>query len=317
MRRPRRFLRVLLAAASALTLATACLASSAVITKNASLRGDPSSKHPPIGHLGVDDEVEVISSTPTSGYYKVRLDVGTVGWVYGRSLQLEAGTVTSPSAPGPPPGIAASIPNDWEKPDPNQTTFEGDDGTCGPSGDGGDTKTNPRKNRTDQPPAYHDVAWSAIRNLSYPSITKKSLDDWPPAQLDQITPFEGVAVRAQGYLVAIKVESGGSGESANCHMTNASEVDWHMPLVEKAFDAEATAIVVETTPRVRQKHPKWTPDALARWVNTDLPVRISGWLLLDPEHRAHLGKYRSTLWEIHPITRIEVFDGKNWIDLDD
>jgi hypothetical protein len=56
---------------------------------------------------------------------------------------------------------------------------------------------------------------------------------------------------------------------------------------------------------------------LARWVNTDLPVRISGWLLLDPEHRAHLGKYRSTLWEIHPITRIEVFDGKNWIDLDD
>src|SRR6202043_1610087 len=126
MRRPRCFLRVLLAAASALTLATACLASSAVLAKNASLRADPSSKHPPIGHLAVDDEVEVISSTPTSGYYKVRLDDGTVGWVYGRSLQLEAGTVTSPSAPGPPPGVAASIPTDWEKPDPNQTTFEGD-----------------------------------------------------------------------------------------------------------------------------------------------------------------------------------------------
>ena len=278
MRLPLCLVRFLLAVASALTLATACLAASAVVTKNATLRTDPSSKHPPIRHLVVDDEVEVIASTPTNGYFKVRLDDGTEGWVYGRSLQVAAGAGPSPPAPVvPTPGVVAtSLPQDWEKPAPNQTTFEGVDGSCGPSGDGGDTRTNPRKNRTDSASAYHDVTWKAIANLQVPDTTKKSLDDWPQALRDQIAPFEGVAVRAEGYLVAIKVEDKGSGESTNCHMTNASEVDWHMPLVEKAFDAEATAIVVETTPRVRQQHPKWTPDALARWVNTDLPVRIRG-----------------------------------------
>jgi hypothetical protein len=42
------------------------------------------------------------------------------------------------------------------------------------------------------------------------------------------------------------------------------------------------------------------------------PVRISGWLLLDPVHKGHLGVYRSTLWEIHPITKIEVFKNGQW-----
>ena len=74
--------------------------------------------------------------------------------------------------------------------------------------------------------------------------------------------------------------------------------------------------MVETTPRVRQSHPKWTTTALGPWKNTDAPVRISGWLMLDPEHRNHLGRYRSTLWEIHPITKIEVFTNGKWVDLD-
>jgi len=51
-------------------------------------------------------------------------------------------------------------------------------------------------------------------------------------------------------------------------------------------------------------------------VDSDRPVRISGWTLLDPEHRNHLNHYRSTLWEIHPITKIEVWDGTTWVDLD-
>jgi hypothetical protein len=128
--------------------------------------------------------------------------------------------------------------------------------------------------------------------------------------------FEGIPVRTIGYIVAIKVESRGSGESTNCHFTGTDEVDWHVPLVQAAGDGEKTSIVVETTPRVRESHPKWTPEALAPWVNSDAPVRVSGYLLFDPEHRAHLGVYRSTLWEIHPITKIEVFQSNAWVDLD-
>jgi hypothetical protein len=209
--------------------------------------------------------------------------------------------------------VAGSVDTSWEKPTPNQTTFSGEDGECGPAGDGGDSKTNPRKNRTDVPAQYHDVAWSAIAKLPYPTA-KKSLDDWTADQLSQIAPYEGIPVRTIGYIVKIKVEGS---ESTNCHFTKPDEVDWHMPLVEAAGNGENTSIVVETTPRLRQLHPNWTTQGLQPWVESDLPVRISGYLLLDPEHRSHLGKYRSTLWEIHPITMIEVFKSGNWVNLDE
>src|SRR5437762_11765066 len=33
------------------------------------------------------------------------------------------------------------------------------------------------------------------------------------------------------YTTLFRSEAGGSGESTNCHFSNAVEVDWHMPLV--------------------------------------------------------------------------------------
>jgi hypothetical protein len=55
--------------------------------------------------------------------------------------------------------VARGISPQWPKPAPNETQFRG----CGPSGDGGDTLTNVRKNRTDVPSSYHEVAWQAPR----------------------------------------------------------------------------------------------------------------------------------------------------------
>ncbi len=41
------------------------------------------------------------------------------------------------------------------------------------------------------------------------------------------------------------------------------------------------------------------------------------WLMLDPEHQDMInGGLRSTLWEIHPITKIEVWNNGQWVDLD-
>jgi len=45
-------------------------------------------------------------------------------------------------------------------------------------------------------------------------------------------------------------------------------------------------------------------------------VRISCLLMLDPDHRYHLNRFRSTLWEIHPISKIEVLKDNTWVDLD-
>jgi hypothetical protein len=180
--------------------------------------------------------------------------------------------------------------------------------------------TNLRKNRTDVPAEYHAVTFDAIATLQYP-VAGKTRSSWTPDQLAEIAPFEGVAVTVTGYMAALKPQTGGTGESTNCHWTHAGEVDWHIALTKSAKEGEPGAIVVETTPRVRKDHPNWTPAALKPWVKstthtTESPVRISGWLMMDPEHRNHLGRYRTTLWEVHPITKIEVFQSGAWVNLD-
>lgn len=309
-------------------LTSTSFSTQAILKHKATLRRDASSTHPPIAILTPPDDVEVIDASPTRSYYHVRTAEGQEGWIYGRTLQIipdnpAPGPNPAPApnphptpSPIPPPGgIASTVPSNWDRPDPNQTQYEGVDGSCGPTGDGGDSFTNQRKNRTDTPASYHEVSWKALQALPYPNAST-SLASWTQQQLAAIKPYEGIPVTVVGYLTAIKVEDRGSGESTNCHFTNPEEVDWHMPLVEHAGDNEATSIVVETTPRVRQTHTKWTPANLASWVASDSPVRISGWTLLDPEHKAHLGKFRSTLWEVHPITKIEVFKDGQWVDLD-
>jgi uncharacterized protein YraI len=304
---------------------TDALAADAIIKRRATLRSDPSTQPPPIATLMPQEDVELIDNLPRSGYYHVRTSEGEEGWVYSRNIEMVQTVAVTGPAPVPirrsrqpsadSGGVASSISPDWDKPEPNETTFNGPDGACGPTGDGGDGVTNRRKNRTDEPAQYHEVTWSAVQALPYP-VAGRSLAEWTPEQLAQIQPFQGVPVSVVGYIAKIKIEDRGSGESTNCHFTNSDEVDWHIPLVEQQGDAESTGIVVETTPRVRQLHPNWTATALAPWVNSSSPVRIGGWTMLDPEHRAHLGKYRSTLWEVHPITRIEVFKDGQWADLD-
>src|ERR1019366_2747173 len=80
----------------------------------------------------------------------------------------------------------------------------------------------------------------------------------------------------------LKVQSGGTGEGTNCNFTLPAEVDWHIPLVAHVHDPEKLSIVVETTPRVRLNHPKWTVNALKDWVNHPSFWRIPGLLIFQP-----------------------------------
>lgn len=300
------------------------VAQEAVVTRNVNLRQDPSTAQPPIRLLVPPDTVELLESGKTNGYYHVRTEDQEEGWVWGANIRVLSEGEPAPAspalAPAPPPstdaGTASQIGETWEKPAPNQTTFTSEGKTCGPSGDGGDQPTNLLKNRTDVPASIHDATWDAIASLPYPSPAPKHRSQWTDAQLATIRPYEGIAVRVMGYLVALKPQNHGSGESTNCHWTKSAQVDWHMALVKSVGDGEKESVVVETTPRVRQSHPQWTPARLSPWVNSDAPVRITGWLMFDPEHRNHLGKYRKTLWQIHPITKIEVFKNGEWVDVD-
>ena len=75
------------------------------------------------------------------------------------------------------------------------------------------------------------------------------------------------------------------------------------------------SIVVETTPVIRARHPEWKLGEIHRLVRDSTPVRVSGWLLFDPDHPDQLGKTRGTLWEIHPVMRIELQRDGRWVEI--
>jgi hypothetical protein len=89
-----------------------------------------------------------------------------------------------------------------------------------------------------------------------------------------------------------------------------------MAIVESPGQGEAEAVVVEPTPRVRFNQPRRTVGRLSPWLDSNDPVRISGWLMFDPSHRNHLGRYRKTLWEIHPVMQIDVWLNGAWVNVD-
>jgi hypothetical protein len=212
---------------------------------------------------------------------------------------------------------ATAIDPGWPHPAPAVGTFTSPvrNLSCGPVGDGGDTATNRRKNRTDVPQTYHATTFAAIADLSAPATRSTDRTLWPPESVAVIARSEGAAVQVVGYLVALKPQTG-SAETTNCHMTRSTEVDWHVAIAEHQGDGEDASMVVEPTPRIRVRHPKWTVGHLTPWLDSSDPVRISGWLMFDPGHRNHLGRYRKTLWEIHPVTRIDVWRGGAWVDVD-
>jgi hypothetical protein len=232
-----------------------------------------------------------------------------------------AGTVVSSakliSATDAIPRIGLSSPAEdvgetWDKPAPNKSQY----GTCGWFGSAGaDEPTNQRKNRTDLPPSYHAVTFDAITGLDWPHDATTRRDKWNAAQLAVIQPYEGAAVTVTGFVAAFRPQANNS-ESTNCGEQGEDSTDWHIALVGRFGDKESLAVVVETTPRIKSAHPNWVPATLSPLVGKKDSVRVSGYLLLDPVHKNHLNKYRQTLWEVHPIHRIEVFQNGAWKDLD-
>ena len=124
---------------------------------------------------------------------------------------------------------------------------------------------------------------------------------------------EGTPVELMGFLLLTRR---GGAESCNCELSRTVNTDIHLVLVKDLDEGEETSVTAEITPRIRANgHPDW----LFKNVN-DLEgefIRVTGWLMLDTKHirQSHLlateprfnkGLKRSTNWEVHPVTKLEV-----------
>lgn len=147
-------------------------------------------------------------------------------------------------------------------------------------------------------------------------VGRRERANWPDDSAQVISRYEGAPVRTTGYLIRQKRQGA---ESTNCGST--TYVDWHWWVTARRGQLQAQSVVAEPTPRVMADHPRWRSIILRtnkRYDDGEEPrVRITGWLMFDQEHPEQLGEHRGTLWEVHPVTNIEVWNGTRWVDLDE
>ncbi len=165
------------------------------------------------------------------------------------------------------------------------------------------------KNRTADPEHPRHLTFDQILQLPMPDgLTRRKRATWPEDAKAAIETHERRAVSLDGFLFDAKKEGP---ESPNCHDDDDRQKDFHLWLVEHEGDDRTKAVVVEITPRLRDKHDDWTLAMFRRLAKDKVRVRITGWLMFDQEHPEQLhasgshGATRGTLWEIHPITKVE------------
>jgi hypothetical protein len=196
------------------------------------------------------------------------------------------------------------------KPAPTSPVFGG----CAPEGGPPDHPLNRHKNRTDTA-KYLPVSWRVMSRLPWPrQVGYRFRNQWTPREARAVALYEGAAVRVDGFIVDTKLEGP---EATNCNASDSASSDYHLWLADKPTLGQGNSIVVEITPRVRANHPRWTHAAIEALALSRRKVRVSGWLLLDQLHPLDVGRYRATLWEVHPVTRVEWQNTNGrWISLD-
>lgn len=284
-------------------------AQTASVKHNSNLRESASSSSAIVRLLPAGTGLTLVSNQLRMGYYHARTGEGETGWLWGRNIDVSpsstATTLSTASTHSLVPGNLLAVLHGAQVAAVPQPLVIGGHTVCEATGNATDPKKkalNSQKNRIDIPAqnAYIPVDWDVLKDLA--SNAPNSL--------------QGAPISLIGYLShQIKVQTGGSGESTNCHLLQADEVDWHVYVTKSPNQPISKAIIVETTPRTRPLH-QWNKTDLDNLVNKNTRVRISGWLMYDWEHIGVIGTQRVNVWEVHPITRIEVENGNGWKDIE-
>jgi hypothetical protein len=156
------------------------------------------------------------------------------------------------------------------------------------------------KTRTAEPQTMTAMTVSEI--LALPAFPRR----YSRPQLAAMAELEARGVAVIGYVALVDPKLDG---------------DYHVQLTEQAPARCLTRttpeqIITELTPAFQARRPAYTLARLRALCGTAMQVRVSGWLLYDSPHERSIGRGRGTLWEIHPITKIEVFKDGAWHDLD-
>jgi hypothetical protein len=182
---------------------------------------------------------------------------------------------------------------------------------CPVKGNSGDLLLNALKNRTAQASSPTDITIDDILGLASPTVvTPVVRSKWTPKNRQLAAAQEGRSVVLTGFLLSVRQQG-----PERCNCGDPEVGDFHIWIAPEATSKKASAIVVEVTPRWQEANDSWDLMNLQDLAHKKAKVRISGWLLYDQDHGSEVGKSRATLWELHPVTKIEVEDASGWHEL--
>lgn len=183
----------------------------------------------------------------------------------------------------------------------------------GPEGIGGDAILNRLKNRTTIPDEVSDYTVAqliAIPNDVLYQEGRRRREKWYPSAKLYAEKIETRGSRVTGYLLRAK-QSGI--ESANGYIDSLR--DYHLWIADDSVADRRRTMIAEITPRWKTVFPEWRLRTFKRLADQKARVRVTGWLLWDNVHASDVNKSRGTQWEVHPVTKFEVFTGGEWRDL--
>jgi hypothetical protein len=160
-----------------------------------------------------------------------------------------------------------------------------------------------QKNREEVPSHYESLTFAEF--LALPALTDHYTEqDWTFVRLASQR-----AVSLEGYIAEVRQIFDGP-----MYGEWPWEGDLHVHLRDRpqsqCFPSgpRHDQIVTEVTPHFQPPQTGWSETVLRDLCDRQVRVRISGLLLHDYQHTDGVTRWRATPWEIHPVTRIEVWE---------
>ena len=292
-------------------------------TNNVKARKLPGAKGTIVATLHKGEVFVIVDDQPY--WYEIMLRNGMAAWVRKSSctvvdppstqdiVEENAPSIPAPTLPHQPVTSAAcierSVPADWS--------------VCPAEGSGGMyAQAYLQKNRTKVACSYTPMNVDDMLALEPLPHAVRALPD-SDSKAQYLKAAETKTVVLEGFLALAK---DGGQEGVNCK--SKTRLDTHMELVDTdAADPRSNRdkhVIAEVTPWFHEAVPDWSTTALgvfASYVgdyktlsqkNPPAKIRVYGYLFFDEAHATGATSWRGTAWEVHPITKIEVFDNGNW-----
>ena len=166
-----------------------------------------------------------------------------------------------------------------------------------------------QKNRTTVPAAFELLTFAEF--LALPSLPV----EYRPSDWEMVRRYSQRGVSLEGYLAEVVQWYDGL-----TYGRLPWQGDVHLHLRERPQPGcfpegpRSGQLVAEVTPYFQPPETGWSYAVLLELCQRQARVRLSGFLLHDYPHEQTVGKWRASAWEIHPVTKIEVWDpvGQVW-----